>query len=149
MFRRLLATSPVWVTVPLRLALGIIFIAHGAQKVFGAWQGPGLAKWTAGPAPLGLRPGALWLGAAAFAELIGGTLVLLGLLTRVGAVLILAVMLAAITGVHWGAFFANRQGMEYPLALVAAALALLIAGGGRVSVDAVLAGSGARGGRRR
>lgn len=140
MFQRLIETSPTWITVPLRLALGIIFIAHGAQKVFGVWDGPGLAKFTSFPAPLGMQPGWLWMGAAAFAELIGGVLILTGLLTRVGAALVAFVMLIAIFGVHWGAFFSNNKGFEYPLSLLGMALALLIAGGGQASLDRSLMG---------
>ena len=135
MWRKLIATIPTWVTVPLRLALGIIFIAHGAQKVFGSFGGHGLAAFTSGDAPLGLRPGWFWLGAAAFAELVGGILVLVGLLTRLGALAIAIVMFVAIFGVHWGAFFANNRGFEYPLALLGMSLALLIAGGGQASMD--------------
>lgn len=140
MFRRLIDTWPTWVTLPLRLTLGAIFIAHGAQKVFGVWEGPGLTKFTGFPAPLGLRPAWLWMGMAAFAELVGGALVLLGLLTRLGAAAIGFTMLTAIVGVHWGAFFANNKGMEYPLALLGMCVALIIAGGGRASADAALAG---------
>ncbi|MGB8511098.1 MAG: DoxX family protein [Pyrinomonadaceae bacterium] len=140
MFQRLIETSPTWITVPLRLALGVVFIAHGAQKVFGAWEGPGLAKFTAFPAPLGMQPSWLWMGAAAFAELVGGILVLTGLLTRVGAALIGFVMLVAILGPHWGKFFANNQGMEYAFSLLGIALALLIAGGGQASADRALMG---------
>ena len=147
MFRWLTETSPTWVTVPLRLALGAVFIAHGAQKVFGSWGGPGLAKFTGSAAPLGLRPAWLWMGVAAFAELVGGALVLTGLLTRLGALLIIPVMLVAIFGVHWGSFFVQNRGLEYPLALLGMALALLIAGGGRASLDQSLAGRGR--GRRR
>ncbi|HEY0547269.1 MAG TPA: DoxX family protein [Pyrinomonadaceae bacterium] len=134
MFRKLIATAPTWFTLPVRLALGIIFIAHGAQKVFGMWGGPGLKAITAMPPPLGLHPSWVWMGAAAFSELIGGALVLLGLLTRLGALFISFVMIVAIVGVHWGLFFAPN-GMEYPLALLSMTLALLIAGGGQASLD--------------
>lgn len=141
MFRRLIETSPLWLTLPLRLALGLIFIAHGAQKVFGMWDGPGWAKFTAGAAPLGLTPGWAWMGAAALAELVGGLLVLLGLATRLGALLIASVMLVAMFGVHWsGGFFLQNRGIEYTVALFAMSLALLIAGGGRASVDEALMG---------
>lgn len=146
MFRRLIATAPTWITVPLRLALGIIFIAHGAGKVFGSWGGPGFSKFTAGDTPFPfMRPAWFWLGAAALSELIGGILVLMGLLTRLGAFLILCVMLTAVLGIHWGSFFAPR-GIEYPLALMGVTLALLISGGGQASLDQML--SGVRGRRR-
>ena len=142
MFQKLIRTSPVWFTLPVRLALGAVFVAHGAQKVLGAWGGPGLGRFTAGEAPLGLRPAWLWLGAAAVAELAGGALVLAGLLTRLGALLLLSVMLVAMFGVHWaGGFFitnAPMPGVEYTLALAAMALALLISGGGRLSLDEAL-----------
>jgi len=145
MFRRLITTWPVWMTVPIRLALGAIFVAHGSQKVLGSFAGPGLAKFTSFPTPFPfMRPHWLWLGAAAFSELIGGILIFLGLLTRVGAFFIACTMLTAILGVHWPRFFANNQGLEYPLALFAMCLALLISGGGMASVDLALAG-----GRRR
>jgi putative oxidoreductase len=135
MWRKLIATVPTWMTVPVRLALGIIFIAHGAQKVFGSFGGRGLAAFATGDAPLGLRPGWLWLGAAAFAELIGGLLVLIGLLTRLGAFAIALVMLVAMFGVHWGAFFMNNKGIEFTVALLGMSLALMIAGGGQASFD--------------
>ena len=136
-------TQPTWMTVPVRMALGLIFIAHGAQKVFGVWGGKGLSAFTAGVAPLGLQPAWLWMGAAAFAEFIGGLLVLLGLFTRFGALMIVAVMVVAMSGVHWGAFFLPR-GIEYTLALLAMALALLIAGGGRMSIDELVSGTRTR-----
>jgi putative oxidoreductase len=146
MFQRLVSTGSYWMTLPLRLALGAVFIAHGSQKVFGAFGGRGLSAWLAGSAPMGLRPAWLWLSAAAFAELLGGIMVLLGLFTRVGAFLIVCVMVVAIKGVHWGSFF-SPAGVEYPVSLLAIALALLISGGGAASVDRRLAGGGR--GRRR
>jgi putative oxidoreductase len=142
MLRKLTASSPSWVTLPLRLGLGAIFIAHGAQKAFGAFNGPGWAKWTAmsqlAPFPF-MRPPWLWLGAAAISELLGGILVLLGLFTRVGAFLIVCVLFTAIIGVHWPAFF-SPAGMEFALACLSGALALLIAGGGQLSADRLIGG---------
>ena len=136
MFRRIISTSATWTPVPLRLALAAIFIVHGAQKVFGSFSGPGLAKWLSFPPPFFfMRPAWLWMGAAAFAELIGGVLLLLGLLTRVGAFLIACVMLAAIIGPLWQEGFFAPKGYEYALALFAMCLALLISGGGMVSID--------------
>ena len=77
------------------------------------------------------------MGAAALAELIGGLLVLTGLMTRVGAFLIACVMLTAMFGVHWGAFFLPK-GIEFTVALLGISIALLIAGGGQASLDRLL-----------
>jgi len=139
MLRKLTATTATWATIPLRLTLAVIFIAHGSQKVFGAFSGPGLRGFTSFPAPFPtMRPAWLWMGAAAFAEFTGGILVMLGLFTRLGAFLIACVMLTAIIGVHWPNFFANNRGFEYPMALLGMSLALLIAGGGQASVDKLI-----------
>jgi putative oxidoreductase len=139
MFRKIISTSASWTSLPLRLALAAVFMAHGAQKVLGSFNGPGLAKFTSFPAPFPfMRPAWLWMGAAALAELIGGGLLLLGLLTRVGAFLIFCVMLTAIIGVHWRIGFFAPNGFEYPLALLAMSLALLISGGGMASIDRAL-----------
>ena len=144
MFRRLISTSASWVPLPLRLALGTIFVAHGAQKVLGSFNGPGLEKWLSIQPPFSfMKPAWLWLGAAAFSELIGGILVFIGLLTRVGAFFIFCTMLTALVGKHWPGFFAPA-GIEYPLSLVAMCLALLVSGGGIASVDLAMSG-----GRRR
>jgi putative oxidoreductase len=135
----LTASIPTWGTLPIRLALGSIMFAHGAQKIFGAWGGKGLSIWMSGVAPLGLQPSWLWLSAAAFAEFAGGAMVLLGLFTRIGALLIAIVMGVAIYGVHWNnGFFLNAGGFEYPLALLGMALALVMMGGGNASLDSQL-----------
>lgn len=140
MFRKLMATAPVWTTVPLRLATGFIFITFGAQKVFGVLGGPGLRNWMAyEKSAVGLRPAWLWLGAAAFCELIGGLLVLFGLLTRLGALCLVPVMLVAIYGtvVAAGGLLPSISKIGFPLACLAMAFALAISGGGRLSVDAL------------
>ncbi|MGH7811683.1 MAG: DoxX family protein [Candidatus Binatia bacterium] len=133
----LLKTSPSWAMLPIRIALGTIMFAHGAQKVFGVWGGPGFNRWINQPAPLiDLRPAWLWMGAAALSEFIGGALVMIGLYTRIGAFFIACVMTVAIFGVHWNnGFFINSGGFEFPLALLGMALALMIYGGGAASID--------------
>jgi putative oxidoreductase len=138
MFRKLIKTWPVWMTLPVRLALGVIFIGHGAQKVLGSFSGPGFNAFISYPAPFPfMRPAWLWMAAAAVSELAGGILVLLGLLTRVGAFLIAVTMIVVIAGVNWPVFFGGK-GFEYPLALLAMCVALLISGGGYLSVDKAL-----------
>lgn len=85
-----------------------------------------------------MRPSWLWMGAAALSELIGGVLLFFGLLTRVAAFFLACTMGVAVLGVHWPAFFASKSGIEYPLALFAMSLALLISGGGIASIDLAL-----------
>ncbi|HMF58212.1 MAG TPA: DoxX family protein [Pyrinomonadaceae bacterium] len=141
MFRKLIATTDTWVTVPLRLIMGALFIMHGAEKVFGVRGGTGLYRWAAmEPASSGLRPAWAWLGAAALFELIGGLLTFFGLLTRLGALMIMPVMLVAVYGGLRAAENWNfpLQRIGYPLSMLAIALALLIAGGGRASIDRTL-----------
>ena len=129
--------------LPIRLALGVIFIAHGSQKVFGAFGGAGFDAWINTPVQLTLPawspPLRFWLTCAAFAELLGGALVFLGLLTRVGALLLAIVMSVALYFVHWryGFFLHDNgiDGIEYVFALLCCCIALLIDGGGRVSFD--------------
>lgn len=142
MFRRLIATSPTWFTMPIRLALAAVMIAHGAQKVLGSFGGSGFNAFIGGTTPFSfMRPAWVWLAAAALSELVGGLLVGLGLLTRVGAFFIACTMLTAVVGVHWtGGFFAANRGYEYPLTLLAMSIALLISGGGQASVDRSLSG---------
>ena len=142
MFQKIVATSSAWFTLPIRLALAAVMIAHGSQKVLGTFDGSGFNKFIAGTTPFGfMRPAWLWLGAAALSELVGGILILIGLFTRVGAFFIACTMLTAVIGVHWSSgFFASNRGYEYPLSLFAMAIALLIAGGGQASVDRALTG---------
>ena len=150
MFRKLIATSASLAPLPIRLSLAVVMIAHGAQKVLGSWGGPGFKAFTSGNAPFGfMKPAWLWLGAAALSELVGGILVGLGFLTRVGAFFIACTMLTAIFGVHWNnGLFGSNRGYEYPLTLLAIAIALVISGGGQGSVDRALSSGGGAGRRR-
>jgi putative oxidoreductase len=122
----------------LRLVLGGFLFAHGAQKLFGWFGGPGLAG-TAGffGAHLRLRPAPFWAAVGALSETGGGLLVALGLLTPLGAAALVAAMLMAIT-VHWPRFWAQEGGIEYPLLILVGGLAIAISGPGVYSADALL-----------
>ena len=153
MFRKLVATSATWFPLPIRLALGAVMFAHGAQKVLGSFGGSGFNAFISGNTPFSfMRPTWVWLAAAALSELVGGLLLIFGFLTRVGAFFIACTMLTAIIGVHWsGGFFASNRGYEYPLALLGMAIALMVSGGGQASIDKGLSGGrpgGRPGGRR-
>ena len=136
MLRRLISTKSTWATVPLRLIVGGDFLAYGSEKIFGVMGGPGLAAWVKNvDQTAGLRPAWFWLGAAAFSEFTGGALMFLGFMTRLGALLIMPVMTVAMY-LQWHA----GRSIRYPLAMFAVALSLLIAGGGKASVDRLISG---------
>ena len=139
-FRRLLATDAGWGPLALRLPIGIIFVAHGAQKLFGAFGGYGLEGTGQFMASLGLTPGYLMALLAGSAEFFGGLALLFGVLVRPAAAALAFAMVVAIFSVHFekGLFLANN-GYEFGLALLAASVSLLIVGAGRLSVDAAWA----------
>src|SRR5688500_18071068 len=104
-----------WGLLVLRLVLGLTFLLHGAQKLFGAFGGPGIDGFTDSVGRLGLPgPALLWAYLAAGAEFFGGLAVLLGVLTEFGAAAIAFTMIVAIWKVHGkNGFFAGNQGYEY------------------------------------
>lgn len=124
----------------LRVPVGIILAAHGAQKLFGWFGGYGLEGTGQWMASIGLEPGYLMALLAGSAEFYGGLALVLGLLTRPAAVVSAFTMLVAIFSVHFehGLFLTNN-GYEYALALFAATLALTIQGAGSFAVDNTLA----------
>ncbi|MGH7267259.1 MAG: DoxX family protein [Candidatus Rokuibacteriota bacterium] len=134
-------TYPSWSTLVIRVVLGVIFFAHGAQKVFGWFGGNGLRNTVKYFTSTGLPPLIAYL--VCFFELLGGIGLILGLLTRLAALAVIVVMIGAIAKVHWQhGFFLNwsltpgkGHGYEANLAFVAMALACLIAGGGVLSLD--------------
>jgi putative oxidoreductase len=120
----------------IRVVLGIVFIAHGAQKLFGVFGGPGLAGTAEAWAGLGLQPAMLFALLGGIAEFGGGLLMLVGLLTPVASLAIVGMMVGAITLVTAGkGFFIQNQGYEYNLVLIVLAVAVAIAGPGRLSLD--------------
>ena len=99
----------------LRLTLGLTFAAHGAQKLFGWFGGPGLGAVGQFFEMLGFAPGRRYALMAGLAETGGGLLLALGLLTPVGAALVFGVMLVAAVTVHIEkGFFAQNGGMNSP-----------------------------------
>src|SRR5919198_3398418 len=123
----------------LRLVVGLLFVGHGSQKLFGIFGGHGL-KGTAGIfETIGLRPGSRHALGAGLAEFAGGLLLALGLVTPLAAALIIAVMLAAVLTVHGAnGLWSTNNGFEYNLVLVAAVFALAGAGAGNWSLDHAL-----------
>lgn len=136
---RLPDTFAPWAMVVIRLVLGAIFIAHGAQKLFG-WFGGGGLEGTAGfLGGMGFRPPMLWAVLLALSEFAGGLLLIIGFLTSIAASGILIGQIVAVALVHWkNGFFAGEGGFEFNLALIAMAAALILAGPGPWSVDAPL-----------
>jgi len=121
-----------------RLILGGILAAHGAQKLFGWFGGHGLGGTGGFMESLGFRPGKLFALASGLCEGVGGVLVILGFLSPVGPGLILVVMVVAMGAVHWrNGLFATANGIETPLAWSACAVAVAYAGPGRYSLDAL------------
>ncbi len=121
----------------LRAVMGVVFIAHGAQKLFGAFGGGGLDAAANAMAGYGLRPGMFFAVLGGIAEFGGGILLLVGLLTPLAGLIIAGDMVVAI-GVSSGqnGFIARGGlGYEYNLVLITIALALVIAGPGRLSLD--------------
>lgn len=126
-------------TLALRIPAGIIFMAHGAQKLFGAFGGYGLEGTGQWMASIGLEPGYLMALMAGSAEFFGGIALLLGLLIRPAAAVLAITMLVAIFTVHFSnGLFMSNNGYEFGLALLAVSVSLLFSGAGRLSVDAII-----------
>ncbi len=123
----------------LRVPVGLILAAHGAQKLFGWFGGNGLAGTAGWLSSMGMEPGLLMAILAGSAEFFGGLALVLGLLTRPAALVAAFTMLVAIFSVHISnGLFAADGGYEYALTLMVALLALAVQGGGYLSIDKAL-----------
>jgi len=146
MFRKLLGTSDDWVTALMRLVLGVVFFAHGAQKMLGWFGGYGFSG-TMGFFTHNMGIPALLAFLAIAAEFFGGIGLVLGLLSRVAAFGIAVNMVVAVLTVHLpNGLFMNwagtqkGEGFEYHLLAIALAVAIMVKGGGAASIDRALAG---------
>lgn len=119
----------------LRVALGIMFAAHGLQKAFGLFGGPGIGGFSEMLSGLGFSQSVLWAYIAAYTELLGGTFLCLGVFTRGCAALLLVLMVVATRKVHFSkGFFLAQGGFEYPFIIAAVCVALILLGPGRFSI---------------
>lgn len=126
-------------TLPLRIGAGIIFAAHGAQKIFGWFGGYGLEGTGAWMASIGIQPGILMAAMAGGAEFFGGLFLIAGLLVRPAAAVLAITMIVAIVSVHLqNGLFMSNNGYEFGLALLVISVALVFRGAGSFSVDRIL-----------
>ncbi len=138
---RVLSTDNGAAALALRIPVGIIFAAHGAQKLFGWFGGYGLEGTGQFFGSIGLAPGYLMALLAGAAEFFGGLALIGGVLVRPAAAALAFAMLVAIFAVHVSkGFFLDKGGYEYALALFAASISLLFSGGGRHSADRAITG---------
>ena len=138
---RLFVTPNDWILTCMRVVLGVVFFAHGAQKMLGWYGGNGFqATMSAFTGGMGIP--AMFAFLAIAAEFFGGLGLIAGLLTRIAALGIVCVMLVAIYMVHWqhGLFASSPTGTGYELNLLALTLAfaLMVRGGGALSLDRLI-----------
>jgi putative oxidoreductase len=120
----------------LRIAVGSIMAAHGAQKLFGWWGGPGISGTAGMVGSLAYRASFLMACGLAAAEFGGGLSLATGFLTPLGALAVTVVMLNAIYVIHWpNGFFNGNGGYEFNLLIAASAVGLAAIGPGRFSID--------------
>lgn len=144
MLLQILATDSNWVPTLARIILGVIFFAHGSQKIFGWFGGHGLKQTLRSMKDFVSLPAVLAL-AAVVAEFVGGAALIVGFLGRISALGIAVNMLAAIFIVHgkYGLFmnwFGDRKGhgIEYHLLAIALAIVVIAEGSGEFSLDRLL-----------
>jgi putative oxidoreductase len=137
--KKLITTNAGYAALVLRIPAAIIFIAHGAQKLFGSFGGYGLEGTGQWMASIGLEPGYQLALLAGSAEFFGGIALLMGLLVRPAALMLSVTMLVAIFSVHFAnGLFMTNNGYEFALALLAISVSLMFSGAGKVALDNVL-----------
>lgn len=123
----------------IRVVIGVLFVGHGAQKLFGWFGGYGLNGTGGWFDSIGMKPGVTMALIAGLAELIGGILFALGLLTPVAGLLIAGTMAMAILKVHGpNGLWSTSNGYEYNLTLLAVAIGIALIGPGHYSLDTFL-----------
>ena len=123
----------------LRVVVGLVFAAHGAQKAFGWWSGPGFGGWRGAMEKMGFWPNGFWAVVSVAAELGAGVLLVLGFLTPLAVAALVAQSVVIILHAHLPKGFWNRVGgIEFPLTLAAGVVAIAGTGPGKLSLDAAL-----------
>jgi len=125
-----------WASIPLRLGLGIMFAAHGLQKVFGLFGGAGVKNFSQMLSNLGFVPPMFWAYLAAYTELIGGLCLIIGLGTRIASGFLFVLIVVAGSAVHLkNGFFLKDGGIEYTFVIAFACLALMLLGSGKFGMN--------------
>jgi putative oxidoreductase len=119
----------------LRLAVGAVFVGHGAQKLFGVWGGGGLAETAAFFAQFGLAPAYPLAVAVAVVEFVGGLMLIAGVLTMIAAGALTVTMAVAIWKVHFAHGFFLPNGYEFNVTLIGALVSLMLTGPGAFSIE--------------
>lgn len=124
-----------WGLLVLRLGLGTVFAAHGLQKVFGLFGGPGIKGFSDFLSSLKFVPATFWAYTAAFAELLGGLCIILGFLTRPAAAVLFILITVAAVKVHIAkGFFLAQGGFEYTLLIACVCICLMLLGAGEFRI---------------
>ena len=129
------SSSPSWGTTVLRVIVGVVFLVHGSQKLFSF----GFSGVTAFFTHAGIPLPAVAAPVVTLVEFLGGMALILGVGTRVAALLLACDMLGAIVFVHFKGGFFMPTGYEFALTMLAANLSLALTGSGAASVDGVIA----------
>ncbi|MDT2046769.1 oxidoreductase [Priestia aryabhattai] len=123
----------------IRLVIGLSFMAHGAQKLFGWFGGHGLKGTGGWFESIGMKPGVRMALIAGLSELVGGALFAVGFLTPLAALMIAGTMLIAIIKVHGpNGYWSTQNGYEYNLTLLVVAISIAIIGPGYYAIDALI-----------
>jgi len=139
LLNKITATNIGFDTLAVRVAVGTIFAAHGAQKLFAWFGGYGLEGTAGWMDSIGLAPGLLMATLAGSAEFFGGLLLIIGLLVRPAAFVLAITMIVAIFTVHFeNGLFMSANGYEFGLALLAITVSLFVRGAGSLSADRFL-----------
>ncbi|MBA2876312.1 DoxX family protein [Thermaerobacillus caldiproteolyticus] len=123
----------------IRLVIGLTFMGHGAQKLFGWFGGHGLKGTGGWLESIGIKPGVTMALLAGLGEFVGGALFAAGFLTPVASALIVITMLVAIVKVHGpNGYWITQNGFEYNLILLVVAIGVALIGPGQYALDAIL-----------
>lgn len=122
-----------------RVAAGSLVAGHGAQKLFGWFEGPGLRGWTAAAEHMNMRPAGFWALTGGISEFGGGVLTALGFLNPLGPIMMGSAMIAASYKGHWGKpIWSSKGGAELAISFLATAAIAGTHGPGRYSLDSLL-----------